>query len=288
MTTRDIQKHFEEIYGAEISATMVSNITEKVVALAEEWQARPLEKAYAYVFFDAIHYKVRDDGKVVTKAAYTVLGVDIMGHKDLLGLWIGENEGAHYWAAVCSELKNRGVEEILIACVDGLKGLPEAIKASFPNTEVQLCVIHQIRNSIRYVGSKYQKEFAADLKLIYKATTKDKAEYELENLEKKWGKKYPIVTNSWRNNWEHLSTFFKFPPDIRRVIYTTNAVEALHRQFRKVTKTRSIFPNDQALTKLLFLAAQDVMKKWSMPLRDWAATVSQLALFYEGRIDLGL
>lgn len=288
MTTRDIQDHIKDIYGADISPTTVSNITDKVMGLVVEWQARPLQAVYPIVFFDAIHYKVRDEGKVVTKAAYTCLAVDLSGIKEVLGIWVGENEGAHFWLGICNELKNRGVEDILIACVDGLKGFPDAIKAVFPKTEIQLCIIHMIRNSLKYIGSKYQKEFMSDLKLVYRAPSEDAARAELDNLEEKWGGKYPLVIKSWRRNWDNLSTYFKFPEEIRRMIYTTNAVEALHRQMRKVTKNRSIFPNDEALSKILFLAIRDVSKKWSMPLQNWSFTISQLAVIFEGRVKLDL
>ena len=256
------------------------------MSLAAEWQARPLSPVYAIVFFDAIHYHVRCEGKVVNKAAYTCLGVDLKGHKDVLGLWVGENEGAHYWLGIMNELKNRGVEDILIACVDGLKGFPEAINSAFPQTEIQLCIVHLIRNSLKYVGSKYQKEFVADLKTVYKAPSEDKASYELDKLIAKWGQKYPLAVNPWKTNWAHVSTFFKYPEHIRKIIYTTNPLEGLHRQLRKVTKNRTVFPNDEALTKILYLAIQDVMKKWKMPLANWALTISQLAVMYEGRFNL--
>jgi transposase-like protein len=286
MTVRDIQEHIKDIYGVEISPTTISNITDKVISVAAEWQARPLSAVYAIVFFDAIHYHVRHEGKVVNKAAYTCLGVDLKGRKDVLGLWVGENEGAHYWLGIMNELKNRGVDDILIACVDGLKGFPEAINSAFPKTETQLCIVHMIRNSIKYVGSKYQKEFIADLKTVYKAPSEDKAAYELDKLIAKWGQKYPLAVNPWKNHWSNVSTFFKYPEHIRKIIYTTNALEGLHRQLRKVTKNRSVFPNDEALTKILYLAIQDVMKKWTMPLANWALTISQLAVMYEGRFDL--
>ena len=288
MTTRDIQDHIKDIYGADISPTTVSNITDKVKELVVEWQSRSLQRIYPIVFFDAIHYKVRDEGKVVTKAAYTCLGIDLSGIKEVLGIWAGENEGAHFWLGICNELKNRGVEDILIACVDGLKGFPDAIKTVFPKAEIQLCIIHMIRNTLKYVGSKYQKEFMTDLKLAYKAPTEDKAKAELDNLENKWGGRYPLVIKSWRRNWENLSTYFKFPDEIRRMIYTTNAVESLHRQMRKVTKNRSIFPNDEALSKILFLAIRDVSKKWTMPLQNRAFAISQLYVIFEGRFKLDL
>ena len=286
MTVRDIQEHIKDIYGVEISPTTISNITDKVISVAAEWQARPLSAVYAIVFFDEIHYNVRHEGKAVNKAAYTCLRVDLKGRKDVLGLWVSENEGDHYWLGIMNELKNRGVDDILIACVDGLKGFPEAINSAFPKTETQLCIVHMIRNSIKYVGSKYQKEFIADLKTVYKAPSEDKAAYELDKLIAKWGQKYPLAVNPWKNHWSNVSTFFKYPEHIRKIIYTTNALEGLHRQLRKVTKNRSVFPNDEALTKILYLAIQDVMKKWTMPLANWALTISQLAVMYEGRFDL--
>jgi putative transposase len=288
MTVRDIQGHLQEIYGIEVSPTFISKVTEKILSLVEEWQARPLCEVYPIIFLDAIHYKVRDNGRVVSKAAYTCLGIDQNGRKDFLGLWIGESEGANFWLSVLTELKNRGVQDILIACVDGLKGFPEAITTVFPGAEVQLCIIHQIRNSLRYISYKNQKEFMVDLKKVYTAPTEAKAEHELNNLADKWGQKYPLVINSWKRNWPNLSTYYKYPSEIRTIIYTTNAVENLHRQFRKVTKTRSAFPHDDALRKLLYLAYRDVAKKWTMPLRHWSAIISQLSLFFEGRLVLGL
>jgi putative transposase len=288
MSVRDIQAHLQEIYGIEVSPTFISKVTEKILSLVEEWQARPLSEVYPIIFLDAIHYKVRDNGRVVSKAAYTCLGIDQNGLKDFLGLWIGESEGSNFWLSVLTELKNRGVQDILIACVDGLKGFPEAITTVFPGAEVQLCIIHQIRNSLRYIASKNQKEFMADLKKVYTAPTEAKAEHELNGLADKWGQKYPLVINSWKRNWPNLSTYYKYPPEIRTIIYTTNAVENLHRQFRKVTKTRSAFPHDDALRKLLYLAYRDVAKKWTMPLRNWSTIISHLSLFFEGRLVLGL
>lgn len=285
MTTRDIQEHVADFYGAAISPTLVSTITDKVLGVSAEWQARPLESVYAVVFFDAIYYKVRSDGKVINKAAYTCLGIDVSGRKDVLGMWIGETEGAHYWRGIMNELKNRGVGDILIACVDGLKGFPDAIKSAFPKTEIQLCIVHMIRNSVKYVGSKYQKEFVADLKLMYRAPSAEKAVYELDRLIQKWGPKYPLAVTPWKNHWEHVSTFFKYSENIRRMIYTTNALEGLHRQLRKVTKNRSLFPNDEALTKILFLAIRDVTKKWTSPVRNWALTISELAVMFADRLD---
>ena len=284
MTVRDIQSHIEEIYGLELSPTTVSNITDKVVKIVEEWQGRPLESIYPIVFLDAIHYKVRDEGKILLKAAYTILGIDINGNKDMLGIWVGETEGANYWLSILTELKNRGVEDILIACVDGLKGFPEAIQTIYPATEVQLCVIHQIRNSLRYIATKDQKEFMKDLRPVYNAPTEQNAVNLLDKLGEKWGKKYPIVIRSWRENWDNLSTYFKYSQEIRTVIYTTNAVETLHRQFRKVTKTRSIFPNDEALTKILYLANKNINKKWTQILRNWPFVNYQFSIMFENRV----
>ena len=270
MTTRDIQSHVEELYGLEVSPTTISNITDSIVVHAKEWQNRPLAEIYPIVFFDAIHYKVREDGKVVSKAAYTYLALDLEGKKDMLGIWVGESEGANYWLGIMTELRNRGVQDILIAAVDGLKGFPDAIESVFPGCEVQQCIIHQIRNTIKYVGSKNQKEFMKDLKLVYTAPTEEAGLLELDRLDQKWGEKYPYPIKSWRNNWNNLAVFFKYPAEIRKMIYTTNAVENLHRQFRKVTKNRALFPNDDALIKMLYLAYKDIAKKWTMPVNNWA------------------
>ncbi len=287
MTTRDIQTHITELYGIDISPTLVSNITDKIVVLAEQWQSRPLEKIYPIVFFDAIHYKVRDESKkVISKAAYTCLAVDIEGHKDLLGLWVSEAEGSNFWLNVLTELKNRGVEDIFIASIDGLKGFPEVINSVFPKTEIQLCVIHQIRNTLKYVASKDQKKFMKDLKEVYKAPTEDAGLINLDTLEENWGNKYSLAIRSWRNNWDNLSTFFKYPQEIRTIIYTTNAVEAVHRQFRKVTKNRSLFPNDDALKKMLYLAYRDLSKKWTMPIRNWALVLSNFSIYFKDRFDV--
>lgn len=284
MTTRDIQSHVEEMYGLEVTAATVSRITDSIVVHAKEWQSRPLSEIYPIVFFDAIHYKVRQEGKVVSKAAYTCLAIDIEGQKDMLGIWVGESEGANYWLGIMTELKNRGVQDILIAAVDGLKGFPEAIESVFPGCEVQQCVIHQIRNTIRYIASKNQKEFMKDLKPVYQAPTEEAGLLALDKLEEKWGDKYPFPIKSWRNNWNNLAVFFNYPPEIRKMIYTTNAVENLHRQFRKVTKNRSIFPSDDALTKMIFLAYRDISKKWKMTLPNWGLIISQLSIRFEIRI----
>jgi transposase-like protein len=285
MSYRDISSHIEDIYQVSISTATISAVTDKIITKVKEWQARPLEALYPFVWLDAIHYKIKDGGKYISKAVYTILGVRLDGKKEVLGLYLSENEGANFWLSVLTDLQARGVEDILIASVDGLKGFPEAINAIFPQTEVQLCIVHQIRNSIRYVASKDQKEFAKDLKLIYQAPTKELAEEELLKLEAKWGKKYPLVVNSWQNKWDNLSVFFKYPADIRKIIYTTNIIESVHRQFRKLTKTKGAFPNENSLLKLLYLGIKNASKKWTMPVRNWSLTISQLAIFFEGRID---
>ena len=284
MSTRDIQSHIQEIYGMDMSATLISNMTEKIIDLAKQWQNRVLENIYPIVFFDAIHYKVQDEGKVVTKAAYTALGVDINGKKDLLGLWVGQAEGSHFWLNIMTELKNRGVEDILISCIDGLKGFPEAINTVFPKTEIQLCVIHLIRATLKYIAWKDMKAFMKDLKKVYGATTEEAALMELENLESVWGKKYPLPVKTWKQNWLNVSTFLKYPEEIRRLIYTTNIVESLHRQFRKVTKSKSVFPNDDSLKKMLFLAYRDISKKWTMALRDWSIVISHFSVIFDDRL----
>jgi transposase-like protein len=285
MSYKDISSHIEEMYGIEVSSGTLSAVTDKIIHTVKEWQARPLEALYPIVWLDAINYKIRENGKVVSKAVYTILGVNLEGRKEVLGLYLSEHEGANFWLQVLTDLTNRGVKDILIACVDGLKGFPEAIETVFPNTEVQLCIVHQIRNSLKYVGSKNQKEFMGDLKRIYKASNKELAAEELNILDGKWSDKYPIVIKSWRNNWERLSQYFKYPEDIRRIIYTTNTIEAVHRQFRKLTKTKGAFPNQDSLLKLLYLGIQNASKKWTMPIQNWSLTLSQLAIFFEGRLD---
>ena len=283
-----ISEHIDEMYGVEFSKVTISSITDKIIPLLKEWQQRPLESIYPFVWLDAIHYKIKENGKYISKAVYTILGVGLSGKKEILGLYLSENEGANFWLQVLTDLNNRGIEDILIASVDGLKGFPEAIKTIFPKTEVQLCIVHQIRNSMRYVASKNQKEFMKDLKLIYRAISKEAAEVELDKLEEKWGSKYPIVIKSWRNKWENLSVYFKYPEDIRRVIYTTNIIESVHRQFRKLTKTKGAFPNENSLLKLLYMGIQNASKKWSMPIWNWSLTLSQLVIFFEGRLNEAL
>jgi len=288
MSYRDIQSHIEEIYQIKISTATINTITDKIISKVKEWQARPLESIYPFVFMDAIHYKIKDNGKYISKAIYTILGINIRGKKEILGLYLSESEGANFWLQVLTDLSNRGVKDILIASIDGLKGFPEAINTIYPNTEIQLCVIHQIRNSLKYVASKNKKEFMKDLKKVYQAVSKDKAEIELDRLEEKWGDKYPIVIKSWRNKWDNLSNYFKYPEPIRKVIYTTNIIESVHRQFRKLTKTKGAFPNDNSLLKLLYMGIQNAEKKWTMPIRNWNLTLSQLAIFFEGRLDEAL
>lgn len=288
MTVRDIQAQIREVYGVEVSPDFISMVTDKVMTNVADWQNRLLDKVYPIVYMDAMHFKVRDDGRVVNRAVYICLGINKEGMKDILGIWIGESEGAKFWLGVCNELKVRGVQDILLACVDGLKGFPEAIKSVFPDAEIQTCIIHQIRNSIKYVASKDKKEFMKDLKPVYKAASEEIGFQNLELLESKWGKKYSIIIKSWYDNWENLSTFFKYPPEIRKIIYTTNTLEGFNRQLRKVTKTKSVFPNDEALKKSLYLGTMDILKKWTMPVANWGQVVAQFAILFEGRLELGL
>jgi putative transposase len=279
-----IADHIEDMYGVHFSKPAITAITDKLIPKLEEWKKRPLDSIYPFVYLDAIHYKVREDGHYVAKAFYTVLGVNLDGKKEILGLYLNESEGAKFWLQVLTDLQNRGINDILIASVDGLKGFPEAINAVFPQTEVQLCIVHQIRNSLKYVASKNQKQFAGELKKVYQAFTKEEAESELDKLEEKWGKKYPIVFESWRNKWENLSNYFKYAEPIRKVIYTTNIIESVHRQFRTLTKTKGAFPNDNSLLKLLYAGIQNAEKKWTMPIRNWSLTISQLNIIFKERL----
>lgn len=288
MSFRDISSHLKEMYDADISHSTLSAITDRIIPAIKEWQARPLESVYCIVWLDAMHYKVKDEGRIVSRAVYHILGINSEGRKDLLGMYVSESEGANFWLSVLSDLRTRGVEDILIACIDNLKGFAEAIQSTFPKAEVQSCIVHQIRNSLKYVASKDQKPFMSDLKEVYRAATKDLAEQQLDALEQKWGKKYPLVINSWRNNWDKLSTYFKYDPAIRKLIYTTNTIEGFHRQVRKVTKTKGAFPSDMALLKLIYLAYLNIRKKWTQPLQNWSLTVSQLAIWFEGRLTLTL
>lgn len=288
MSYDDICTHLEDLYGLEISKGQLTHITDRVLPLLDEWRSRRLEKTYVLVWMDAIHYKIRHEGRIVSRAVYCVLAIDRHGKKDLLGLYISENEGAKFWLQVLTDLQNRGVEDILIACIDNLKGFAEAIESIFPKTEVQLCVVHQIRNSLRYVTSEDQRSFLKDLKKVYRAANKDSAEFNLDELDKKWGTKYPVVILSWRNNWDLLSQYFKYPDQIRRIIYTTNTVEGFNRQLRKTTKSKAVMPSEGALMKLLFLVSQNIMAKWTSPLPKWALVVQQLAIHFEGRFELDL
>ena len=283
MTTRDISSHIKDIYGFGISETMVSKITNKILPTIEEWQNRPLEKIYPMVFLDAIHYHVRENNIVVKKAVYIALGYNLEGFKEILGMWVGENESSKYWLLVLNQLKERGLEDILIVSTDNLPGFTQAIEAVYPKAEIQKCIIHQIRNSTKYVSYKDIKELMKDLKAVYKAPTEDLALTNLGVFEEKWDKKYPMCVSSWKNNWAELSTYFKYPDGIRKLIYTTNAMENFNRQLRKVTKNKTIFPNDYALQKSLYLAMVDASSKWTSRIRGWDQILSQLSIFFEGR-----
>lgn len=280
MTTSDIQAEIEDLYGITISPSMVSKITDKVIAIATEWQNRMLDKIYPIVYLDAMYFKVRSNGKIVNKAVYICLGYTMEGYKDILGLWVDEAEGAKFWLGICNDLKNRGVKEILIACMDGLKGLPQAIQTVFPSANIQTCIVHQIRNSIKYIASKDKKSFMKDLKEVYKAATEELALAQLDKLKETWGNSYGMVIDSWYNNWNNLSTFFDFSPRIRKIIYTTNALEGFNRQVRKYTKSRTIFPTDESLNKCVYLATMESMKKWTQPVPNWGATLTELTLFF--------
>jgi transposase-like protein len=288
MSFRDIASHIEEMYDVEISHSTLSEITERVIPLVKEWQCRPLESIYTIVWLDAMHYKVKDGGKVVSRAVYNVLAINRDGRKELIGMYVSESEGANFWLSVLTDLKARGLEDILIACIDNLNGFAEAIASVFPRVEIQSCIVHQIRNSLKYVASKDQKTFMKDLKCVYQAANKTQAELELIKLDELWGKKYPVVLKSWQTNWEKLTTYFNYDEQIRRLIYTTNAVEGFHRQVRKVTKTKGVFPNDMALLKLIYLATEHISKKWTMPLANWAITAQQLHIRFGDRMKIDL
>ena len=288
VSTRDIQKTMQEMYGINVDDSRVSKITDKILPLIKEWQERPLQSVYAMVILDAVHYNVRDNGIVTKKAAYVAIGTDLEGRKDVLGIWLGANESSKYWLSVLNGLKNRGVSDILIASVDGLSGFVDAIHAAFPKTEVQRCIIHQIRSSCRYVSYKDIKQFTADLKPVYKAPTEEIALAALDEFEAKWGVKYPLGVKSWRVNWTELSTMFKYPPEIRKLIYTTNAIENFNRQLRKVTKTKSAFVSDDALMKLLYLTTMQIVDKWTMPVRDWGIILDNLMIYFGDRVSIAL
>ena len=284
MTTGDIEAHVRDIYGVEISDTTISRITDKILPKAKEWQQRPLEAIYAVVFLDAIHYHVRSEGQIVKKAVYIAIGIDLDGRKDVLGMWIGENESAKFWATVLNSLKNRGVEDIFIACTDNLNGFSAAIEAVYPKTEIQNCIIHQLRNSSKYVAYKDLKALMADLKAVYGAVDEPTALDALDVFSEHWDKKYPKISQSWRANWANLSTYFKFPQELRRLIYTTNTIEGFNRQLRKVTKSKSVFPTDDSLFKMLYLAMTDITKKWTGRRQDWSQIHAQLAIYFEDRM----
>lgn len=286
MSTRDIEKTVNEIYGMEIDNSTVSRITDKIIPVLREWQERPLESVYAMVMLDAIHIKAREEGRVVNKAAYIVIGTNLDGYKDVLGIWLAASEGAAYWLGVLNGLKSRGIEDILIASVDGLKGFVEALAAAFPRTEVQRCIIHQIRSSTRYVSYKDRKVFIADLKPVYKASTEQSALSALDDFERKWSSKYMLGVKSWRDNWNELSTMYKYPPEIRKLIYTTNAIENFNRQLRKATKTKSAFVSDDAAMKILYLTTMKVVEKWTMPIRDWATIIDNLTIYFGDRVKI--
>ena len=284
MSTRDIQAEVEDLYGITLSPSMISKITDKVIATATEWQNRMLDEIYPIVYLDAMYFKVRSNGKIVNKAVYICLGYTLEGYKDILGIWVDEAEGAKFWLSICNDLKNRGVKKILIACMDGLKGLPQAIKTVFPTVDIQTCIVHQIRNSIKYIASKDKKAFMKDLKEVYKAPTEDLALAQLDNLKEKWGSNYGMVIDSWYNNWNNLDTFFKFSPQIRKLIYTTNVLEGFNRQVRKFTKVRTIFSTDESLNKCVYLATMEIMEKWTQPIHNCGTTLAELSLYFEEQL----
>ena len=288
MSYQDIADHLKEMYDFDVSAGTINEVTDRLLPKITEWRNRPLEEVYPVVFMDGMYFKNREQGKVIAKVLYTILGVTQEGYKEILGFYAAESEGAHFWLGVLNDLKNRGVSDILIACVDGLTGFPDAIKSVFPKTQVQLCIVHQIRNSLKYVASKNQKEFLKDLKEVYKAPNKEAAEHHLLKLDEKWASKYPMVIKSWQSNWEHLSHYFQYSGDIRRLIYTTNAIEGFHRQVRKFTKTKGAFTSENALFKLVYCACRHISQKWTSPLKNWALTISQLDIYFEARLKLNI
>ena len=288
MSYQDIASHLKEMYDFDVSPATISAVTDKLIPLIAEWRSRPLEAVYPILFMDGMYFKSRENGKVISKVLYNILGINQEGRKEILGFYVAESEGAHFWLGVLNDLKQRGVQDILIACVDGLTGFPDAIKGVFPQTEVQLCIVHQIRNSLKYVASKNKKEFLKDLKSVYQAPNKENAEHHLLKLEEKWGEKYPMVLKSWQTNWDNLTHYFQYSGEIRRLIYTTNAIEGFHRQVRKFTKTKGAFTSEMALFKLVYCACQRIAEKWNQPLQNWALTISQLDVYFEGRLKLKL
>lgn len=286
LTTRDIQSHLQEMYGVEVSPTLISTVTDAVEEEVKAWQNRPLEAVYPIVYLDAIRVKVRSNNRVVNKAIYLAIGITMEGTKEVLGMWSSDNEGAKFWLQILTELKNRGVQDIFIVCVDGLKGLPEAIEAVYPQAQVQLCMVHMVRHSLKYVSWKQRKEVAAGLKVIYGAATAEQAATNLETFSRKWDEKYPTISVSWRNNWERIAPLFGYPPEIRKIIYTTNAIESLNMSLRKVTKNRGSFPSDESAFKLLYLALRNIAKRWTMPVKNWRAALNQFAILFEGKMPL--
>lgn len=284
MSTRDIHDQLQDLYGIELSAEMVSKITDKILPEIREWQSRPLSSLYPFVFMDCIHYKVREDGRILSRAAYIILGVTMDGYKDILSITVGANETSKFWLGMLNDLKNRGVKDVLFFCVDGLPGFKEAIHAVFPEAQIQRCVIHMLRNSFKYVNYKDLKKFSSDFKNVYNAPNESIALAELESIKETWGKKYPYAVSNWENNWEDVNSFFQFPEEIRRIMYTTNIIEGLNRQYRKVTKAKSVFPSDISLEKMLYLASQNITKKWTQRYRNWDRVLSQLILLYEERL----
>lgn len=284
MSTRDIQNHLNNIYGIEVSPSLVSQITDRIMPIIKEWQVRPLKKMYVHLVMDAMHYKVRQDGKIVNKAVYIIIGTDTDGMKEILGMWIGEQESSKFWLKVLTDIQSRGVEEILIASIDGLNGFKEAIKTVFKEAKVQRCIVHMIRNSTKYLSYKDRKKFINDLKPVYKAINEETALEALDLLEEKWGEKYYIAIKPWRDNWEEIAVMFEYPEEIRRLIYTTNSIESFNRQIRKVTKTKSVFPNDDSLMKILYLSMINITKKWTQRIRNWAGILGQLTIIFEDRI----
>lgn len=284
MTVREIQSHLIEMYGAEVSPTLISSVTDAVMEDVKQWQSRPLDAVYPVIYLDCIHVKIRDAGAMRTKAVYLAIGINMQGEKEVLGLWVSQTEGAKFWLGVVTELKNRGIQDIFIACVDGLKGFPEAIEAVYPQATVQLCIVHMVRNSLNYVGWNKRGLVATDLKRVYSASTADEAEQYLTEFEVKWDDAYPPIAKSWRNNWTRIIPFFDYPPEIRKIIYTTNAIESVNMSLRKVSKNRSSFPNDEAVTKLFYLALINISKKWTMPLRDWKPALNRFTIQFEERM----
>jgi transposase-like protein len=284
LSTREISETLQELYDTEVSATLISRVTDAVLEQVIEWQSRPLDDVYPIIYLDCIVVKIRQDKQVINKAIYLALGVNMEGHKELLGLWMSENEGAKFWLNVLTELQNRGVKDILIACVDGLKGFPDAINAVFPETRIQLCIVHMVRNSMKYVPWKDYKAIAIDLKLIYQASTEDEALLALDRFGEKWDAKYPQISRSWRTHWENLNTLFSYPPDIRKAIYTTNAIESLNSVIRKAIKKRKLFPTDESANKVVYLAIQQASKKWTMPIRNWKPALNRFMIEFEDRL----